>query len=89
MFPTQEAFMTTESFRFEMPAKDLVNFSFGATQVTMSLDATYDLQYRLASFLAQIELMDYPTFEDERLAESRAALETFALLPSKGKRLDS
>lgn len=98
MYPVHDAFMTTDGFRFSMPTKDLVTFSFGATQVTMSLDASYDLQFRLASFLAQLELKDYAVEhrsvddslpEDERTAECRAALEAFAVLPTKGRRLDS
>ena len=60
MVKVQDAFMTTDAFNFQVNEDGIVQISFGPTHVCMSLDSAFDLQYRLAAFLAHVELAEYP-----------------------------
>ena len=71
------ALQDAESFNLRLESEEIVQLSFGATQIAMTLDAAYDLQYRLAGFLAGQDLADYPTeesAEDESVLESKKEL---------------
>ncbi len=54
-----------------------VELTFGPTSIRLSMDAAYDLQYRLAGYLAKQELKEYPAenrLEDFSMTESRESL---------------
>lgn len=55
-----DAFLTTDAFQLALDANGIVDLSFGPTRVAMTVDSAYDLQYRLAAFLAHLELRDSP-----------------------------
>lgn len=83
MIRIRDAFLKDDDFHFQVNHQGVVQLSFGPTHICMNLDSAYGLQYRLASFLANIELNEYPEEDDPTLSESRAALESV----SSNKRL--
>jgi hypothetical protein len=77
MLHAHDAFLTPDAFDFQMSEGGTVQVSFGPTHICMNLDSAYELQYRLASFLAQIELEDYADEDveaDHQLCESHETL---------------
>lgn len=83
MLRAQDAFLDGESFQFRLDPSGIVQLSFGPAHVAMTLDSAYELQQRLAGFLAQQELPDYEEtsadpINDERIQESKACVEFLA-----------
>jgi hypothetical protein len=97
--------LDTTIFRIDMPKKDEMSFAFGETQFTLPLEAAYELQFQLASALAQLELLEYPEATQEEVETcsvcseptgsveaSRSAWESLVALPmrsGRARRLDS
>jgi len=91
MIKIRDAYLNTEDYDFQINRQGIVQLSFGPTHVCMSLDSAYDLQYRLAAFLAYLELKEYPPErddEDQGVMEGRQTLESLASY-RKSKRLDA
>ena len=91
MTKASSAFFNSKDIGFKIIQDGIVQVSLGSTHVCMTLDSAFDLQYHLASFLADLELMEYPLErEDEAsgIMEGRQTLEALAAYP-KGKRLDA
>lgn len=80
-----------ESFDVRSADGETVQISFGSSQLRMDLDSAYDLQYRLAEFLAGIELADYaiksanPSEVDAKFRESYEAIASVAGLVPRSK----
>jgi hypothetical protein len=86
MFQAHDAFLTPDAFDFRISDAGAVQVSFGPTHICMNLDSAYELQYRLASFLAQIELEDYVGEDhvcDPQMHESRETLVALASGPTR------
>lgn len=87
------AWNNTESFELNRMNDGSVEIEFGPTTIRLSMDAAYDLQYRLAAFLAHQELGEYPAehrLEDFSMTESRESLAHLAQVnPRQPRRLDS
>ena len=91
MVHVRDAFLDTEDFDFQINSQGVVQLSFGPTHVCMTLDSAYDMQYRLAAFLAHLEVGEYPEEvenEEPRLTQSRQSLKDMAST-RKSKRLDA
>lgn len=65
MIQAKDAFLDGDEFVFQKHENGVVQLSFGATHICLSLDSAYDLQYSLAAFLAQLELKDYEACESQ------------------------
>jgi hypothetical protein len=77
MSRAKNVYLTTDAFSFGLGDDSVVRMSFGPTQINLSVDAAMDLQYRLAAFLAHLELTEYPPAsedEDPGLTASRENL---------------
>jgi hypothetical protein len=46
--------------------------------IKMTLDSVHEFQYRLAAFLAKLELQEYPKQYEHHLSESKQNLEYLA-----------
>ena len=62
------------TFDFEMNRDGIVQVEFGPTRVRLELDAAYELQYRLAEFLASVEHGAYDHLSDAELGSLPSAL---------------
>ncbi|MEO5970128.1 MAG: hypothetical protein ABIQ95_09390 [Bdellovibrionia bacterium] len=76
MSKNRDTFFNTEDLNFQMNYEGLVEMSAGLTHLNMSLDFAYELQFKLATFLANLELKeqeegeirkDVPFFESQSL----------------------
>jgi hypothetical protein len=93
MIQVQDAHLTTDAFQLKLLSDGIVQLSFGPTHICMTFDAAYDLQFRLAGFLASSELGEFPPddeiAEDPRLLESKKNLLHLAnFARQKPKKLD-
>lgn len=52
--------LTTDAFELQVDRDDVVQLSFGATKVSMTKKAALDFQYRLAAFIAYLDLAKFP-----------------------------
>jgi len=71
------AWRNTENFELKRLNDGSVEITFGPTTIRLTMDAAYDLQFRLAGFLAHQELEEYPVenrHEDFSMTESRETL---------------
>lgn len=78
MAENKNSFLNSEEFTLNLTEEERVELSFGPAQLTMNLDEVYELQYKIAAFLAKLELEYYPTLidakKDPALVESRNTL---------------
>ncbi len=51
--------LSGDPFSFDIAPEGVVRIAFGASKVDVTLEAAYELQYRLAVFLAAIEAGEY------------------------------
>ena len=72
-------YTTTEEIFFDLLQDDLVRLSCGPVSMHFTLNAAYDLQYRLAGFLAYLENGERSRLEDD---ESKQAWDNVASLHS-------
>lgn len=87
MITTRDVFLGSQEFDFEMRQDGLVEVSSSQMRLSMTLPSAYDFQYRLAAFLADLELQEYPIETEKEplgINEGRQTLEALAFF-SKSK----
>lgn len=78
-------FQNGSDLSFKAGPNDTIVMSYGALQVSLSVDSAYDMQYMLAAFLAKLELQEYPREQEEEatgIFEGRQTLESLACFPN-------
>lgn len=70
-----------EEFRLDFNGSEHLEFQFGRKKITVSLDTAYELQYRLATLLAEAEWAEWD--------RTRILPGEFPVICSQNRKLDS